>query len=355
MAQPRPRVASSSHPLDFTWIGTKLKRSKSKTSRLWFQNINGIKSAKNFACYHDILSEFAKYDVEYFTFSETKRNPKNFHTIDTLKHIHQLALPCSVHALSNSTYHHNDIFINGGTLSIARGKLASRFASSGTDKYGRYFWLQFYAKFAHLRFYNIYRPVVHTDLSTGDTTVWAIQRKQLQDDNIDTDPRQHILDSLLHDINNDIKNNRLVVVSGDFNQNIFNSDLNTLFSSLGLVNVAQLFTPNTSACTFCRGSKMIDGVWVSKQVSQVILAFGYAPFRFVISSDHRGNYMDLEMFKLLDNNFPTMCPPSYRRLKSTIPAWVDSYVKSVTDKWDNHNTTLKIYQLEDFFPITGSH
>ena len=78
-------MASSSSPLDFIWIGTKLKEPKSKTSRLWFQNINGIKSAKNFAGYHNILSEFAKYNVDYFAFSETKLNPKNFHTTDTLK------------------------------------------------------------------------------------------------------------------------------------------------------------------------------------------------------------------------------------------------------------------------------
>ena len=77
VAPPQLPVASSSNPLDFIWIGTKLTEPKSKTSRLWFQNINGIKSAKNFAGYHDILSEFTKYNVDYFAFSETKlANPQ---------------------------------------------------------------------------------------------------------------------------------------------------------------------------------------------------------------------------------------------------------------------------------------
>ena len=144
-----------------------------------------------------------------------------------------------------------------------------------------------------------------------------------------------------------------MIISGDFNQNIFHTKLNETFSKLSLVNVAHIYTPNTPARTFCRGSQMIDGVWVSRQVSQAILAFGYAPFQFVIPSDHRGYYIDLDIFKLLDNHFPTMCPPSYRRLKSTIPVRVESYVESVVDQWDSHNIPLKVDQIEDFSACMG--
>ena len=126
-------VVSSSNPLDLEWLGTKLKQPKPNTSRIWFQNINGFKSTKNFASYHDLLSEFAKYNVEFFAFSETKLNLKHFHTTDSIKHIHELIYPGSVHILSNSPCHHLDIFTNGGNLSLARGKPASRFASKGVD------------------------------------------------------------------------------------------------------------------------------------------------------------------------------------------------------------------------------
>ena len=51
----------------------------------------------------------------------------------------------------------------------------------------------------------MYRPVIHTDLCTGDNTVWATHRKMLQDNNIDLDPRQHIIDSICADVTIDIE------------------------------------------------------------------------------------------------------------------------------------------------------
>ena len=157
---------------------------------------------------------------------------------------------------------------------------------------------------SHLRVYNIYRPVSHTDGSAGDNTVWAIQRKLLQDDEIDDDPRSHIISSLVQDIKNDLKQNRLVIIAGDFNQDIFKPSLNNVFSDVGLINVASIFTPNMNARSHCRGSKLIDGVWVSKPVADTILSFGYVPLQFVIPSDHRGFYMDLDVFRILDDYFP---------------------------------------------------
>ena len=189
--------------------------------------------------------------MEFFAFSETKLNTKHFHTTDFIKHIHELIYPGSVHILSNSPCHHLDIFTNGGNLSLARGKLASRYVSKGVDKYGRYNWLQFYGKISHLRVYNIYRSVSHTDGSAGDNTVWAIQRKLLQDDEIDDDPRSHIISSLVQDIKNDLKQNRLVIIAGDFNQDIFKPSLNNAFSDVGLINVASIFTPNMNARSHC--------------------------------------------------------------------------------------------------------
>ena len=99
--------------------------------------------------------------------------------------------------------------------------------------------------------YNIYRPVSHTDGSAGDNTVWAIQRKLLQDDEIDDDPRSHIISSLVQDIKNDLKQNRLVIIAGDFNQDIFKPSLNNAFSDIGLINVASIFTPNMNARSHC--------------------------------------------------------------------------------------------------------
>ena len=199
----------------------------------------------------------------------------------------------------------------------------------------------------------MYRPVIHTDLCTGDNTVWATHRKMLQDNNIDSDPRQHIIDSICADVTIDIEKNRMVIIGGDFNENIFSHNLSQSLESIGLINLAKTYVPGTTARSYSRGSKLIDGVWVSKQVFDCVLAFGYAPFNYIVPSDHRGMYIDFDIYKLLDDHFPSICPPSYRRLKSTIPSRVELYLQSLEQDWENHNITLKIDQLEDYLRLRG--
>ena len=59
------------------------------------------------------------------------------------------------------------------------------------------------------------------------------------------------------------------------------------------------------------------------------------------------------MYNLLDDYFPSLCPPSYRCLKSTIPSRVEAYLKSLEDNWGTHNITTKIDQVEEYFKTTG--
>ena len=74
--------------------------------------------------------------------------------------------------------------------------------------------------------YNVYRPVHHTDNTSGEGIVWSQHREVLLKNNITIDPRQHILDSLLFDIAEDQRMNRQTLILGDFNENMF--DLNSM-------------------------------------------------------------------------------------------------------------------------------
>ena len=127
---------------------------------------------------------------------------------------------------STTTSHHSDTLQYGGILSIAQGNLAMRIASKGSDKHGRYKWISFFGKTTHLKVYNIYRPVHHTDNTSGEGIVWSQHREVLLKNNIAIDPRQHILDSLLLDIAEDQRMNRQTLILGDFNENMF--DLNSM-------------------------------------------------------------------------------------------------------------------------------
>lgn len=210
------------------------------------------------------------------------------------------------------------------------------------------------AKKHHLRVYNIYRPCQQTDNSDGDQTVWQQHRRVLRQDNIDLDPRKQLLNSLALHIREDVAKKRQVFIMGDFNENIFDPELNSFFSKSGLFNVAeQYLDPTIRARSYFRGSKIIDGVWCTRIALDSIRSFGIAPFYFVVPSDHRAIYCDIDTTYILDDTSNMIQPAPYRRLISTAPRRVKSYCESVESNWFLHNINLKVDQLEDKFQQEG--
>ena len=108
-----------------------------------------------------------------------------------------------------------------------------------------------------------------------------------------------------------------------------------------------------SARSYFRGSKLIDGMWYTKNVLVSIRSFGIAPFNFVVPSDHHAIFCDIDFHQLLDNYSQAIQSAPYRRLISNAPKRVGAYKLSVEKQWFLYNITLKINQLEDLFSSMG--
>ena len=346
---------NSSYPNDQSWLGIRIAPKPKNVVRLWSHNINGIKSKHNFIAFAEILEALTQYELDFLGITETNLNSSNHHVRDSMDAITRCVLPASRHILSSTIGHPSqDSFQHGGTFSISYGQLSSRVASMGCDKYGRFTWTQYFGKKHHLRIYNVYRPCVQNDNSEGDQTVWQQHRRALRHDNIQLDPRKQILNSLALHIKEDIAKKRQVIVMGDFNEDIFDPTLNSIFSDIGLYNIIEQYIDKSiSARSYFRGSKLIDGMWCTKNVLDAIRSFGIAPFYFVIPSDHRAIFCDLDFHHILDDHPHTIQPAPYRRLISTAPKRVEAYKSSVEKQWFLHNITLKVDQLEDLFSSTG--
>ena len=239
---------------------------------------------------------------------------------------------------------------HGGSYSPTYGNLGSRYATKGVDKFGRYHFIQFYGRKHHLRIYTIYRPVQYLDSSKSDTTVWADQRYVLQLNKINIEPRTHIITSLCEEVKQCLKNNTQVLILGDVNEDIFSPQLNSTFLQAGLFNAVNAKLGNQhNFRTYSLGSKIIDGAWASKPVLEAISSLAYAPFQYIAASDHRPLIIDINLKLLLDDHFPTLTQSQYRRLKSTIPKRVNLYVEKLLEKWDMHNMSLKVEQIEQLF------
>ena len=340
---------------DFIWVGTRIHIKPKHTIRLWSQNVNGIDHSNNIVSLSENLHSLARYDIQFFGFTETNLNMSNPYIRDTLAHVVQDSLPASrMIASSTKTDNTADYRQFGGTLSISGGSLSTRVAATGRDIYGRFTWTQYFGKKSHLKIYNVYSPVRHSDNSKHDSAVWVQQRLALQQDDIHVEPIEHLLQTLLTMVDDDLANNRQVLIMGDFNTNIFNSKLNDRFAAHSLINAVKDFVhTETTARSWFRGRHLIDGVWCTQSIRSNISSLGYAPFTFEIHSDHRGMYVDFNAIQILDENDAALTPLPYRRLRSSIPKRVQKYVDAVGDSWFIYNIYDKVNQLEDSFKRDG--
>ena len=191
---------------DSKWVGVKVYEKKPHVARIWAQNLNGIRYKKTFSSFADTLIAMNRYDVQFFSFSETNLNASNSHIRDEMDAVTQMVMPASRMMLtSTKTSHHSETYQCGGNLSLAHGLLSARYASSGTDKYGRFHWMQFFGHNSHLRIYNIYNPVTHSDNESCDGSVWMQHRLALQSEKIEKKPNTHLFETLMEMFREDIK------------------------------------------------------------------------------------------------------------------------------------------------------
>ena len=349
------QTLNSNRASDFTWIGKKMTYKHSNSVRIWSQNYNGINRRNHFKNFAEELISINSVESQIIALTETNLNSHNTYVTDQLTSVFEEISPGAQFTISSTNNSHSSETLQfGGALTLSQGHMAMRIAKKGYDKFGRYHWTQYYGKKNHLKIYNFYRPVVHTDNSAGDGTVWAQHRELLLAKGINADPRQHILDTLLLDVKDDQMHNRQVLIVGDFNENVFSKSLNEMFSRVGLVNVIkeQLQSENDYRSYF-RGKYIIDGMWASPNVAENVKSLGLAPFYYLIPSDHRAIYVDLDVNALLDDFNPNFVPPPYRRLKSSIPKRVDKYCEQMKDRWFLYNIKEKVDQLEDTLKKKG--
>ena len=341
---------------DFNWIGTKICKKPQQFVRFWCQNRNGINRWRHYKHFAEEIQTLQNIEVQYVSYTETNLNAHNSYIKDQLNSVIEEVSPSSHIQLSSTNVSHASESLQfGGTFSLAQGNLATRFTTKGTDKFGRYSWMLFSGKKSQLKVYTIYRPVLQTDNSAGDGTVWAQHREILLKHSIKTNPRQHILETLSDDISKDRDHNRQILVMGDFNENILDDSLNNFFSANSLTNVISHLIPDLPTCrSYYRGRYLIDGIWATPQVCNAIRNLGIAPFYYKVPSDHRAMYFDVNIHQILDAHNSNMTAPPYRRLKSTIPKRTKEYTTKLAELWFLYNIKMKIDTIEYMIESEGA-
>jgi len=340
---------------DQQWIGAKMRNPLPSHARIWIQNVNGLDISYNFNPYLEHLEFIKRYKVNFLSLTETHLNHQNQYVKENIEAFHHIVHPEGHVLLTNTPIsNYEDTRQSGGILASTQGKLSPRYAGGGSDKGGRFTWMDFYGKEIYLQIYTVYRVCNNSDSMAGDNQAWTLQREWLQGKGINVIPRLQVLRDLRNLIEKDLSKKRQIIVVGDFNENVLGSkgDGVKFMNQLGLQNsIQQNVTVPSNSCSHSRGSTIINGIWSTPYIQQKISACGLAPFDFMYPSDHRGLFLDLDIFHALDTRNVEIQPLPYRRLKCTIPKRVKEYSNEVVKKWENHKISEKIKKLEDMSTV----
>jgi len=338
---------STSWETDDEWEGGRIKRKDRDATRLWLQNPNGVSARDDFRIFRSELSEFNENDVDFLALPEATLNSNNHFVRERLTTVVEYQHPNAKMCITNTGgYCKDSCYQPGGVISIAMNKMAGRYAGKGSDELGRYTWMKFKGKLRTLKIYTFYRVSQKRGTNLGDTTAFVQQYNKLNAINAKTvppevihanekksrhkiiNPRKHILDALIKDVTNDIKNHELVIIMGDLNEDVYQADFSKRLERIGISNASKRNTEKKYR-SYNRGKNIIDGIWMSAPLISLVNYGGMAPFQFIMDSDHRGVYVDMNMKQILDNPPIEFKQIHFRRLQTSIPKRTKAYYENV--------------------------
>jgi len=352
---------------DDEWEGGRMKRKNSNATRLWLQNPNGVSARDDFRIFRSELSEFNENDIDFLALPEATLNSNNHFVRERLTTVVEYQHPNAKMCITNTSGYCKDAcYQPGGVISIAMNKLAGRYAGKGSDSLGRYTWMRFKGKLRTIKIYTFYRVSQNSGTNLGDTTAFVQQYNKLNTINNDeappikgehnvkkhkiVNPRKNIVEALMKDVHADIKNKELIILMGDLNEDVYQAEFGKKLESIGIIN-AHPYSDGKKYRSYNRGKSIIDGIWLSGPLLSLVQKGGLAPFQFIMDSDHRGIYVDIDMKQILDSPPIEFTQMNFRRLQASIPKRTKAYCDNVKAQWSLRGLHEKIQKLNTDAPI----
>ena len=199
-----------------------------------------------------------------------------------------------------------------------------------------------------------YQVCNHTIQNAGPKTAFSQQWSLLRDQGqLSPNPRRqfiHDLDRLLLSLTT---SGNSIILAGDFNEVLDDT-------RDGLLRLATKYSLRDSIAhrhgdyqctTYNRGTKCIDYILVSHNITNAITQSGIPTFNTIIPSDHRPIFIDLDPSLALGNNISSLLTPSSRALFSSSPSRRDKYITFLYQHLEHHRLIDRVHQLSSLHPI----
>lgn len=182
----------------------------------------------------------------------------------------------------------------------------------------------------------------------GSSTTYQQHRRFLISTRKDlTCPRKKFKEDLVAQLKKWRAEGDRIILAMDANEHIYNKSLGkelTDAAGLDMSEVVGDFTGEKIGATFFRGTKPIDAVWATKDItvaSACVMPVGYG------IGDHRLFVIDFVISTLIGNAPPKAVLPKARRLNTRLPHCVDKYLVRLRGNFLRHKIFDRLGEIHD--------
>jgi hypothetical protein len=298
----------------------------------------------------------ASYQVDLLCLTETNisweaRDVKH----KVLQHLRKHWRKSKVATSSSSWVFPESSYQPGGTLTLVGNPWATRASTNGdTSGMGRWSEVCITGKKNKVTFITAYRVVQKKGGVQGFKTAFLQQCSILRtrgksDDELD--PRKLILEDLGKRIKALKEENHEIILSIDANDTLQNisSEFTKFALQHGLSDIlVDRHGTDGEPATYARGTRRIDYVMATQAINEYVKAAGIMPLKTFSDSDHRPNFVDIDLVKFLENEPTQSGITAPRSVGSDQPRAVLKYRKELTKYLDSTNFEEETYSaIED--------
>ena len=249
---------------------------------------------------------------------------------------------------SHNVYERFSTVQHGGTCILAQEAIGSFVSEHGSDTegLGRWSWLKLTGKSITTRIVVAYMPCTTRKQAVYATI--AQQRRYWKLQGNKQRPRKLLQQDLIRQLKEWRNQGEKLILFLDSNGNMLNGPLSRMLAhtDLGMIDAVHHRSGLPGPHTFIKGSRQIDGAWVTLDVD--IDRSCFLPFYFGVG-DHRGILMDVPQRTILGGDIHKISRPAARRLSCNKREVMGKYNDLLEIFCSQHRIQQKLYTL---FPPT---
>ena len=341
LSQPSPSTKLFGDP-----VTTKLPTSL----RLLLQNPNGITSDDDCFQYKLYLEQMKSLEVDIVALAETNLNWRSYTVFKNVQRHRHTTFSHSLQVSSSSTKTFDTSYQPGGCSLTLCEHITGHYHSSITDPMGRWSIIHLNTSSSTpVTIINVYQVCQTTINRVGPKTAFSQQWSMLRDQGIlQPNPRRQFIKDLDKTILPFHSKGHKLILCGDFNEAIGDNmnGIDYIITKYNLVDAIQYQHGHHNETTYSRGHKCLDYIFVSTNVVPSIQQSAILPLNYVISSDHRAVYVDLNMTTLFGKDVSPLMSPPARALRSTNEKQTAIYVEQLHKSMERHSIFDRIRELK---------